>query len=391
MIAAQIGTNFYLVALPQVARYFEVASSIVLDTLYYYLIPYGFCQLFIAPFINRLGFKSTAMIGFLIFVVGVLMIIFAPSILFFSLGRTVQGFGGAIIYVIIRMLIQRSYTPEETNIAFSIVESFAMATPIIAPIVGAYLLKFLDWRGLFYFILLYCIFAVFMLSRLMKNHKIYPTPKLKTIVKGYAELLKNWSYSRFLISALAICMPTFFCLAIVPFILNDRFGLVATQYSFVMSLCVVGSFFGSVFSKFANERGFKSKLIRFATILLCLNGFTLFFAQLNGFFPILFFIPICIIVFFCYGSIFPNVMADSFKQVPNKTGLEVALIGFFQVAGSAIMNFLITRFIPVPENALSFIFIFASIIIFFSYKIPKKSPKKEPLWSSINFLKKRLT
>ncbi len=389
MIAAQIGTNFYLVALPQVAKFFASSPAMVLDTVYYYLIPYGLCQLFIAPFVNRLGFKKTALIGFFVFTLGILTIIFSPSIFFFSLGRVIQGFGGATIYVIIRMLIQKSYKPEETNIAFSIIESFAMATPIIAPILGAYLLKIMDWRGLFYFILIYCLFAIFMVLKLMQNQKIYPTPKIKAIIKGYKILLIKWEYSRFLISALALCMPTFFGLATIPFVLSGRFNLAPTQYSFLMSLCIVGSFFGSFFSKIANERGFKNNLIKFAITLLFLDGIFLFFMQSILLLPV--FIFACVIVFFTYGAVFPNIMADYFKQITNKTGLEVALIGFFQVAGSAIINFFITRFTSSVEQALSFIFIFASVVIFFTYKIPTNQSKKDPIWHSIKFLKKRLT
>ncbi len=391
MIVAQMGTNFYLVSLPKVALYFNVDYSLVLDTIYFYLIPYGVCQLFIAPFVNRLGFKNIALIGFLIFSIGALTIIFSHNIFYFSLGRTIQGFGGSMIYVLIRMLIQQSYKPDETNIAFSIVESFAIATPAIAPIVGAYLLNFISWKGLFVIILAYCIFATIFILKFLKNEKIRPAPKFKTITRGYFALLKNWSYFRFLIAILGICMPTFFCLATVPFILSEKFYLKPLHYSLLMSFCILGSFFGSLTSKFANERGLKNRLIRFANLLLFIDGIALLSSYLFGFFSLKIFVFCAFAVFFCYGAIFPNLMADSFREVNGRTGLEIALLGFFQVSGSAIFNFCITRIFAKPEDALPTIFIFASFIVFFAYKIPKQSLKKDPLWNSLNFLKKRLT
>ena len=372
MIATQMGTNFYLIALPSVANYFNQPSSLILNTVYYYLIPYGLFQLFIAPFVNSIGFKRTALWGFFTFALGAIIILCASNIFVFSIGRVIQGVGGSTAYVMIRMIIQRKYKADQTNIAFSILESFAMATPGIAPLLGAYILQFFPWQGLFYFILAYVAFAVFMVTKMLDNTGLQPPPRLQKILSNYKELILNFNYLRFLFVILFAISPTIFSLSNIPFILHESFGLSIIIYSICMSLTICGSFFGTIFSRIANENGFKNKAIKLAIFIMIFSGSLLAMATWLELHSVLFFMLAVIAIFFSFGVIFPNAVADSFKQIKNKTGAEVALLGCFQVSGGAILNFVLGMFLTNPEVLLPLLFVVSGISIGLFYKFDKK-------------------
>ena len=382
MIAAQMGTNFYLVAMPIVAAYFKQPTTVILDTVYYYLIPYGICQVLFAPFVNRIGFKLSSQIGFGIFASGGVTILLSTNISTFIAGRVIQGIGGAIIYVIIRMIIQKNYKETETNIAFSIIESFAMATPVVAPVVGAYLISFFSWQSLFYVILAYTLFAFICATKVLNSERASYAPKLSFIANNYFNLIKNFAYSRFLLVILFIFASTYLSLFLLPFVLSKDFGLSPKQYSLFMSLTIFASLSGTLASKFANERNLKTKLIKIATFILIFAGFAIKLIDHSLFA----FISSIMAVFFSFGVIFPNAMADSFKQVPNKTGSEVALIGLFQVTGGAVLNFTVTRFFQRPEDALFIIFIISGVAILLLYRVPAQNSMKEPLLNSLKIL-----
>lgn len=368
MIASQMGTNFYFVSLPLVASYFNKPASLVLDTVYYYLLSYGLAQLVVAPFISRIGFKNTAIMGFSIFAVGIIIILLAPSLFVLIVGRSIQGFGGATMYVLIRTLIQKKYHEKETNIAFSILESFAMITPTLAPLFAASLLEFVSWKGLFYFILCYVVFAIIMINKMLDNIKIKPTPRLKSILLNYKNLLLNFNYVRFLIVILFTFTPTIFCLSSLPVILSGNFGFTPIQYSLCMSLSMCGSFLGTIFSKVANQNNTKNNAIKVAIFTMIFSGIIMKAINILNINSLILFMLSVSAIFFSFGVIFPNAVADSFKKVSHKTGAEVALLGFFQVAGSGVINFTLTRFVSNPANLLWILFIICGFCIMFAYK-----------------------
>lgn len=373
MMTAQLGTNFYIIVLPIIAAYYRISEAVALNTIYFYLVSYGISQLFVAPYINRFGFKTSALFGFLMFGLGVVILLNAPNIIVFGLGRIVQGIGGSTLYVIIRMLIQKNYIGVETNIAFSIVESFAVLTPALAPIFGAYVVTFFPWQSLFYIMMFAAFVAAFVISRLVKDERIKPTPKLGVIFANYFSLIKNLHYTR-LLCVTAFCFaPIVFSLSVLPFILGQIFNLQPSQYSFIVGFTIFGSFFGSFLSKKANEKGFKNLAVRVAIFIMLFAGFMLY---LSWFFQLYFlstFIANIMFIFFAYGIIFPNAMADSFKQVTHKTGAEVALFGFFQVSIGSIFNLIVTRIWQKPEEGMFVIAILSAILIFFLYKLPEEA------------------
>ncbi len=142
----------YLPALPAMADYFATSVGRVELTVGFFFMGYALGQLVGGPLSDHYGRRRVGGPGVVIFFLATILIIVAPTIELAIAGRFVQAFGGGFVTVIAPSVVRDRFTGKEAARMFALIGIVMMLAPLVAPAVGALLLKFADWRMIFVFL-----------------------------------------------------------------------------------------------------------------------------------------------------------------------------------------------------------------------------------------------
>jgi EmrB/QacA subfamily drug resistance transporter len=97
--------------------------------------------------------------------------------------RIVQGFGGALMNPVGRLIMIRTFPKGELLGALSLVSIPALIGPTIGPVVGGFLTAYISWRWIFYVNIPFGIIGIILALRYIRDFPIPPPPRFD--VKGF--------------------------------------------------------------------------------------------------------------------------------------------------------------------------------------------------------------
>ena len=213
--------DMYLPSLPSIQSELGGVSGNAQFTLSSFFIGLGVGQLFYGPISDALGRRKVLVVGLLLYCLGSLFCFFAGTMMELVIARFFQALGAAAGGVISRAMVRDVFNGEKAAQAQSFINLAFSLTPLMAPLVGGYLLIFFGWRSTFLALLLFGIICLLIL--VLKIPETLPIEKrnslrLVPIVSGYKSVLRNSrSMGSIIAGALAFsCMFTYF--AASPFI-----------------------------------------------------------------------------------------------------------------------------------------------------------------------------
>ena len=109
-----LSTDFYLPALPAIARALDTDSAGVQLTLSVYLLGFGAGQLLVGPLSDRFGRRPVMLWGMLVFVLSSVVCALADSITTLVVARLLQAFGACAGPVLGRAVVRDIYGPAES-------------------------------------------------------------------------------------------------------------------------------------------------------------------------------------------------------------------------------------------------------------------------------------
>ena len=119
----------------------------------YLFIGLGFGQLIYGPVSDTVGRKPAILSGFVIFIVGTLISIFAKDFDTMLAGRFLQGLGAAAPRIVAMAVIRDVYSGRAMAQVTSVIMGFFIIVPAVAPALGQGILMFAEWRMIFYVLL----------------------------------------------------------------------------------------------------------------------------------------------------------------------------------------------------------------------------------------------
>ena len=161
-----LSLDAYLPAMPAMAKALDVSIVRMNDTISMYLVGFGVGQFFGGAFSDQVGRKRVGMLGLIIFVLASLAIGVSTTVEQVQWFRFVQAIGGGFATVICMAIVRDVYPVHELGKRMAMVTLVMLASPAIAPSLGALLLRF-GWHSIFFFkaayaglLALYYAFAV---------------------------------------------------------------------------------------------------------------------------------------------------------------------------------------------------------------------------------------
>ena len=145
-----LSLDAYLPAMPAMAETFGVPIVVLNNTISVYLVGYGISQFFGGAFSDQIGRKRIGLIGLAVFTSASILIALAQSIEQVQWLRFLQALGGGFSTVICMAIVRDVYPISELGRRMAMMTLIMLASPIIAPALGAALLN-LGWRSIFLF------------------------------------------------------------------------------------------------------------------------------------------------------------------------------------------------------------------------------------------------
>ncbi|MFJ5229542.1 multidrug effflux MFS transporter [Kitasatospora sp. NPDC088391] len=143
-------TDLYLPAIPALTADLHSDGPTAQLTLTASLLGMAFGQLFFGPLSDRTGRRRPLLIGMVLYIAASVLCALADSMPLLIVGRALQGLAGSAGLVVARAIVRDRLEGVPMIRFLATMGLVSGLAPILAPVVGAQLLHFTDWRGTFF-------------------------------------------------------------------------------------------------------------------------------------------------------------------------------------------------------------------------------------------------
>lgn len=144
-----LALDLFLAGLPALAADLRTDPAIAQLSISLCLVGLALGQLAAGPLSDRVGRRGPLLVGVVCFTVSALGCAVAPRIDVLLGMRLLTGLGGGAGVVIARAMVRDLYQGQAALRAFSLVAVVSGVAPVVAPLLGAGMLTFTTWRGVF--------------------------------------------------------------------------------------------------------------------------------------------------------------------------------------------------------------------------------------------------
>jgi len=249
-----LSVDAYLPAMPAMADAFHVGIVRINNTISLYLVGYGLGQFFGGAFSDQVGRKRVGLVGLMIFMLASLSIGFATTVEQVQWLRFTQAIGGGFSTVICMAIVRDVYPIDELGRRMAMVTLVMLASPVIAPTLGATLLRF-GWPAIFFFKAAYAgALALFYAIRVPETRAgEWRKLSVLTTLSQCAEVIvrRNAANRRPITFAVTMAFTTSVFMTFVTnssFAYIEYFGVPASRFPLYFSVAVLGLIATNLFS-----------------------------------------------------------------------------------------------------------------------------------------------
>lgn len=336
---APLSIDMYLPAFPELQRVFATDAGQVQRTLATFFIAFALGQVVYGPLADRFGRRPPLFVGLGLFVLASVGCALAQDIGQLAALRFLQALGAGAGVVVARATVRDLFPPSEAVAVFSRLMLVIGVAPMLAPLLGGYLLLWFGWQSIFLTLALLgllCLLAVALrLPESLAPENVQPL-SARGMALGYAALLAD---RRFLGPALVggLSMAGMFVYVTAsPFVFIEVLGVPTESYGWLFGLNALGFILASQFNaRFGRLYG-PARVLPVAVALQQLVGLALLLggaAGIGGAWGV--FLPVFAYLV-CLGFIMPNTAALAMAPFGRNAGSASALLGLLQFGLAAV-------------------------------------------------------
>lgn len=240
---APLSIDMYLPGFGAITREFGATAESVQLTLSAFFIGLAAGQFFYGPLADHFGRKPPLLFGLVLYTLASIGCGLAKNIETLIAMRTLQALGGCAGFVIAQAMVRDLFEPRVGAGVLSRLVLVIGVAPIIAPSIGAWVVRVSDWRMIFWILTaagIACILsAIFLLPESRPARADRPPLALKRVLASYWRLLTE---RRFLGFAAAVSLAHASVMAYVTagaFVFVEFYGVTPTQFALLFALNAV--------------------------------------------------------------------------------------------------------------------------------------------------------
>lgn len=340
-----LAVDMYLPGLPALERALDTDAGKVQLTLSIFFLGLAIGQLFYGPLSDRFGRRGPLLAGNLLYVAASIACALAPNVDSLIAARFLQAFGSCAGMVIARAMVRDLFDPREGARVMSLLMLVMGVAPILAPLLGGYVLVWFGWPAIFWFLAAFGT-AAMLAARLWlpETHaRAAAAPRLTigSALRSYAELLRQRRFMGYTLASGLGMGGLFAYIAGSPFIFIDLFGVPAQSFGWVFGINAFGIIGMSQVNRALLRRFTLDEVLIVAVCVMAASGLLLLAAaafSLGGMFGI--WLPL-----FAYvaslGAVLPNAAANALAGEAHRAGTASALMGMLQFVLGAVTSGLV--------------------------------------------------
>ncbi|MBK4728016.1 Bcr/CflA family multidrug efflux MFS transporter [Erwinia sp. MYb375] len=373
-----LSIDMYLPALPQIAREFAVSAGSVQMTLNAYILGFALGQLVYGPLADSFGRKPVIAAGTLIFAIAAAACALAQTIDQLITLRFLHGLSAAAGSVVISALMRDSYSKEEFSRMMSFVMLVTTIAPLLAPIVGGWMLLIWSWHAIFWTIsaaaVVTTLLVVTQIKETLPKDKRQPF-SLRTTLRNFLSLFRHKRVFSYMLASGFSFAGLFSFLNVGPFVYIELNHISPQDFGYYFALNVVFLFLMTLLNSRCVRRFGPLVMFRFGLLIQFSMGVWLVVVSaLNlGFIPLVFGVAMFI---GCVAMVSSNAMAVILEEFPHMAGTASSLAGTLRFGVGALAGALlstITFTSAWPMVSAIFICATTSILLFIYASRPRKS------------------
>ena len=341
---APLSIDMYLPSFSTVERLLAATPGSMELTLACFFVGLTLGQLFYGPISDRFGRKPLLYAGFALYALASLGCAFSDSVPELNVWRFLQGMGGCVGIMIPSAMVRDRLAAPEAARAFSMLMLVMGLAPILAPLLGGWILTYVGWRAIFYVLAFFglagLLASVFLLKESLDASHVVPL-KLGVVLANYARLLKDPVFVGFSLSGGLTMAGMFAYIAGSPFVLIELYEVAPANYGWYFGLNAVGLIASSQLNAQLLKRVSADRILRTALWVPLLVGLSLVGFHLLGMLSLRVFAVAFFLFVASIGWITPNATALALSAHGKMAGTAAALISALQfffatLAGMAI-------------------------------------------------------
>ncbi|HXA91714.1 MAG TPA: multidrug effflux MFS transporter, partial [Steroidobacteraceae bacterium] len=231
--------DMYLPALPTIGRSLQASPGAVQASLSAFFVALGVCQLFYGPLSDIVGRKTPIYFGLAVFGLGSIGCALAPNIHVLIAFRVVEAVGACAGSVVPRAIVRDLHTGADATRLMSLLILVFSVSPILAPLVGSFVIALAGWRGVFWVVTGAAALGVVLTATQLRETRPPAARALSSwsgALAGYRLLLKDRRFMGLILAGAFGISAFFVYLANSSFVLIGHYGLSPAAYSLFFAM-----------------------------------------------------------------------------------------------------------------------------------------------------------
>lgn len=306
----------------------------------------AFGQILYGPMSDIVGRKPAVYLGFVIFIIGTLMSLFAQSMEMMLLGRLFQGLGAAAPRIITVAIVRDQYKGPQMARVMSLIMTVFILVPVVAPIIGQGILMVFGWRAIFAFLLLMAVgILIWFAMRLPETHAPEKRNRFSPALlkSSFFEVTSNRPAMAYVISLGLVFGAFMSFLSTVQQILQELYQLGAA-FPFYFALLAAGIGASNFMnSKLVMRFGMKPLVMAAQISSVVLSVALVIYCLITGSFvpPFLVVMAYFMLLLMGIGLLFGNLNALCMEPFGHIAGLASSFIGVVSTLIAVVLGMLV--------------------------------------------------
>ena len=337
-----LSIDMYLPSLPSIATDLATHVNAVQKTITIFLIGFSIGMLIYGPLSDRYGRKKLLIVGILIYIFATLGCIFVNKIEQLQGLRFLQALGGASASVLSRALVRDLFKSEDIPKILSVMHIITMIATLVAPLLGAVIVEYMHWTGIFTFLLIYAL--VCLIWCYFSIPKTVTAPQPTGIIENYKAVLSCRRAWGFMLCNSFSFGGMFAYITASSFVFMHYYHFTPQQYAYLFASNIFAIIVFTSINKHALQKYSAYQLLKVMSFISCLSGLYLLSITLFNLDSVYLLILGLMIFVGVTGAIGANSIANLLQILPKQAGTASGLAVSMQFAMGAFLSYCVGLF-----------------------------------------------
>ncbi|WP_407294033.1 multidrug effflux MFS transporter [Stutzerimonas zhaodongensis] len=338
--------DMYLPGMPAIAADFGVTDGRIQQTLAVFLAGLAIGQGLYGPVLDRFGRRLPLILGLGIFVAGSVLAAIAPSVEWLMAARFLQAIGAAGGLVAPRAIVADRCSLQASARIYSLLMQVMMIAPIVAPLLGGYVLAHGSWRLIFWVLaglgVIGLLWSIASLPDSLPRAQRVPLSLINTL-SAYGRQTRRPAFLAYTLAGGFILGSLFTYISASAFVFTQHYGLTPTQFSYLFAANSVALVLGGALSNMALSVWANPQRITLVGVALhVLAGLSLFMLIQTDLAGLISYGLLLGLAIGALGLVFGNLTALTMGDAGKQTGIASALMGVLQYLLSAVIGYVVS-------------------------------------------------